>query len=142
VRAGAVAMMFKELGMEVVAVRAYHYDNGADAILEAMAEELPEVPVSVSNQIFELINQVNRFKPDLVISHSGTQGWLSKIGANSVPLFNVEKVYFGYVGVFSTLRRIVFSFKNTSYQKRLSRHVKLPYFKEWYEKDAHSYIKD
>jgi nitrogenase molybdenum-iron protein alpha chain len=141
VRSGAEVMMLDELGLEIVSVRAYHYDNGADQILEGVAKRFPELPVTVSNQVFELVNQVKRYKPDLVISHSGTHGWLAKIGATSMHLFDVDKQFFGYAGIFRVLRRIIFGLQNTSYQERLSKFIKMPYKEEWYEKNPFHYIK-
>jgi nitrogenase molybdenum-iron protein alpha chain len=88
-----------------------------------------------------MANQVKKYKPDLAVSHAGTHGWLAKLGVPSIQLFDSDKSFFGYAGMFSLLRRIVFAFENTSYQERLSRHVKLPYKDSWYEKDAFHYIK-
>jgi nitrogenase molybdenum-iron protein alpha chain len=142
VRSGAEAIMLDELGLEIVSVRAYHYDNGAEHIWEDVAEHFPELPVSVSNQIFELVNQVKRYKPDIVISHSGTHGWLAKIGATSMHLFDVDRQFFGYSGIFRVLQRLVFALKNTSYQDRLSKFIKMPYKEGWLEKNPFHYIKD
>jgi nitrogenase molybdenum-iron protein alpha chain len=142
VRVGTEAIVLKELGMDVLTFRAYHYDNGADEIYERVAEEFPNTRLAVSNQWFEFCNQIKKLKPDLVISHNGTQGLLAKLGVPAVQLFDVDKSFFGYSGMFSLLRRIVFTFRNTSYQKRLSAHVKFPYRDSWYEKDAFHYIKN
>jgi nitrogenase molybdenum-iron protein alpha chain len=142
VRVGTEAIVLKELGMDVLTFRAYHYDNGADEIYERVAEEFPNTRLSVSNQWFEFCNQIKKLKPDLVVSHNGTQGLLAKLGVPAVQLFDADKSFFGYGGMFSLLRRIVFTFKNTSYQKRLSAHVKFPYRDSWYEKDAFHYIKN
>jgi nitrogenase molybdenum-iron protein alpha chain len=109
VRSSAEAVMLKELGLKVIAMRGYHYDSGVDPLLEELAEELPEMPIAVSNQLFELLNQVKRLKPDLVLSHAGTQGHLAKAGVTSIQLFDVEKACFGYTGIFRLLRRIVFA---------------------------------
>lgn len=141
VRVGEEARVLKELGLEIVAVRAYHYDNGAEPIYDAFSAELPDVPLAVSNQLFELSNQVAAYKPDLVISHAGTQGWLAKMGVTAVQLFNVDNAYFGYTGLFSLLKRILFAFENQSFQKRLAQHVRLPYKAEWYTKNPFSYLK-
>jgi len=141
VRTGAEALMLDELGFDIISLRAYHYDEGADSVLGGLAKKFPELPVSVSNQLFELTNQVKRYKPDIVISHSGTHGWLAKIGATSVHLFDVDRQFFGYSGIFSVLRRVIFAFKNTSYQDRLSKYVKMPYKKSWLEKNPFHYIK-
>jgi nitrogenase molybdenum-iron protein alpha chain len=142
VRAGSEAIFLKELGMDVLTFRAYHYDNGAEKIYERVAKEFPDTKIAVSNQLFEFCNQIRKLEPDLVISHNGTQGVLAKLGVPSVQLFDVDRSFFGYGGAFSLIRRIVFAFKNTSYQKRLSAHVKFPYRESWYGMDAFHYIKD
>lgn len=142
VRVGEEAKALKDLGLEIIGVRAYHYDNGADSVFDELANEIPDVPVAVSNQLFELTNQVLRYQPDLVISHNGTQGWLAKMGAVSIQLFDVDRAYFGYRGLFSLVKRIAFAFENTSLPKRLAQHVRLPYKKEWYDKDPFSYLKE
>jgi nitrogenase molybdenum-iron protein alpha chain len=141
VRVGVEAVVLRELGLNVIGLRAYHYDNNADPVYGALAEEMPDVEIAVSNQWFELCNQVKTLKPDLLISHNGTQGLLAKLGVPSIQLFDVDKAFFGYVGMFSILRRICFTFENTSYQERLSSHVKLPYKESWFKKKAFSYIK-
>jgi nitrogenase molybdenum-iron protein alpha chain len=142
VRVGTEAIFLKELGMDVLTLRAYHYENAAEPIYERVAEEFPDARIAVSNQIFEFCNQIRRLKPDIVVSHNGTQGTLAKLGVPSVQLFDVDRSFFGYSGVFSLLQRIVFAFKNTSYQRRLSEHVKFPYRESWYDMDAYHYIKN
>jgi len=142
VRVGEESRVLKELGLEVIGIRAYHYDNGADPVYTSIAEELPEVPVAVSNQLFELANQVVRYKPDLVIGHNGTQGWLAKLGVPSIQLYDVDRAFFGYRGLFSLVKRMAFAFENNSFAQRLAQHVELPYKKEWFSKDAFSYLKD
>jgi nitrogenase molybdenum-iron protein alpha chain len=142
VRVGTEAIFLKELGMDVLTLRAFHYESGAEAIYERVSENFPNTRIAVSNQSFEFCNQIKRLKPDLVISHNGTQGVLAKLGVPSVQLFDVDRSFFAYNGLFSLLQRIVFAFKNTSYQKRLSAHVKFPYRESWYDRDAFHYIKD
>jgi nitrogenase molybdenum-iron protein alpha chain len=142
IRSGAEALMLKELGLEVIAVRAYHYDNGADPVLRDVAEELPDVPIAVSNQPFEMLNQINKLKPDLVISHNGTHGLLAKAGAVSMQLFDIEKPFFAYAGIYRFVRRMIFAFRNTSYTDRLAQKVRQPYYPEWFDQDAYSYITD
>lgn len=142
VRVGEEAQLLKYLGLDIIAVRAYHYDNGAEGVYEKFSKELPKSSLSISNQLFELANQIAHYKPDLVISHAGTQGWLSKMGATSIQLFNVDNTFFGYTGLYSIVKRILFAFDNPAFQDRLSKHIKLPYKESWYERDAFSYIKN
>jgi len=142
VRVGSEATALAELGFDVLGIRAYHYDEGAEPVFEDVAKNLAETPVAVSNQLFELTHQIKTLKPDLVLSHNGTQGYIAKLGVPSIQLFNVDGAFFGYMGIYQILRRIVFEFKNTSYRDRLSRHTKLPYKPSYFEGDAFKYIKD
>jgi nitrogenase molybdenum-iron protein alpha chain len=142
VRVGSEATTLSELGFNVLGIRAFHYDEGAEPIFEDVGEALPETHVSVSNQIFEMTHQIKTLKPDLVISHSGTGGYIAKLGVPSIQLFNVDNSFFAYNGIYQILRRIVFEFKNTSYRDRLSKHVKLPYKQSYFDGDAFKYIKE
>lgn len=141
VRVGAEATMLSELGLKVISIRAYHYDEGAEPIYEEVGDILPDTPVAVSNQIFEMTHQIKTLKPDLVISHNGTQGYVAKLGVPSVQLFDVDYAFFGYTGLYKILRRIVFELKNTSYRERLSKNVRLPYKQSYFEGSAFKYIK-
>ena len=142
VRVGSEATTLSELGFNVLGIRAYHYDEGAEPIFEDVGENLAETPVSVSNQLYEMTHQIKTLKPDLVISHNGTQGYIAKLGVPSVQLFNADSSFFAYTGIYQILRRIVFEFKNTSYRDRLSQHIKLPYKQSYFEGDAFMYIKN
>jgi len=142
IRSASEALMLTEMGLTVIGVRAYHYDSGAEDVIEEVARRLPDVPLMVSNQLFELVNQIKRLKPDIVVSHGGTHGILAKIGANSMPLFDQNKPFFGYSGIYRFARRVSFGLKNKSWQERLASHIKLPYKESWYAKDAYSYIKE
>lgn len=141
IRVASEAILLRDLGMEVISIRAYHFDDGAEPVYEVLNEELPEVPVSVSNQAFELVNQILRLKPDLAVIHNGTNGLVAKLGIPSLQLFHVDKSFFGYRGLFDITKRIGFAMKNPSYQRRLLEHVKQPYHSEWYDRNAFSYIK-
>ena len=99
------------------------------------------VPVAVSNQLYELINQVKRYKPDIVVEHPGKPGWIARTGIPSVCLYSPGRSFFGYLGEFTFARRIALQLENTNYEKRISKYVKLPYKKEWYDKDPYSYVK-
>lgn len=142
VRVAQEARMFKDLGMEVVSLRPHHYEPQAGPVYEELSESLPEVPVAVSNQLFELINQVKRNDPDLVVEHPGKPGWLAKAGYPSICLFSQARPFFGYAGMFAFARNIAFHLQNDNYEKRLREHIRLPYRESWYEKEPYSYIKD
>ncbi|MDR2042831.1 MAG: nitrogenase component 1 [Clostridium sp.] len=142
VRVGLEATALSELGLNVLGIRAYHYDEGAEPVFEDVADCLSDTPVAVSNQLFEMTHQIKTLKPDLVISHNGTQGYIAKLGVPSVQLFNADGTFFAYNGIYQILRRIVFEFKNTSYRERLSRHIRLPYKQAYFEGDTFQYLKN
>lgn len=142
VRVGVEATVMAELGLSVLGIRTYHYDDGADAVFEDVQRVTPDSIVSISTQLYEMTHQVKTLKPDLVISHNGTQGYMAKLGVVSVQLFDSDKVFFGYTGLYQILRRIAFEFKNTSYRDRLSKHVRSPYKQEYFEADTFKYIKN
>jgi hypothetical protein len=71
-----------------------------------------------------------------------THGWLARAGAVSMQVWDADKPFFGYTGIYRFIRRIIFAFKNTSYTDRLAKKVRQPYADEWYEKDASGYITD
>lgn len=142
VRVGVEAVALAEIGMEVLGIKAYHYDDGAEPVFADVAEKLPQTHVSVSTQMFELTHQVKTLKPDIVVTHNGTHGQIAKLGVPSAQLFSIEGAFFGYNGFFQILRRIDFAFKNTNYQKRLTEKIRLPY-KDWYwEADTYAFLKD
>jgi nitrogenase molybdenum-iron protein alpha chain len=141
VRTAVEALFLKEIGLDVIAVRAYHYDDGADPVISDLSEDLPDIPFAVSNQPFEMINQLKKLQPDIAVSHAGTHGFLAKSGFVSVQLWDTDKPFFGYMGIFRIARRLAFALKNNAYTKRLSENVSLPYHESWFGKDAYSYIK-
>lgn len=143
IKVASDAMMLKELGCEVIGIRAYHYDSLSDDIYAKFNDGFPNTEVSVGpSQVFELINIVNRDKPDICLAHAGSGVWISKLGIPTVPLFGGPSNYFGYRGVYETARRMVRLLENTSFQRKLSENVKLPYKKNWYAKNPFAYIKD
>jgi nitrogenase molybdenum-iron protein alpha chain len=142
IRSGAEALMLKELGVEVIGVNAFHYDNNADPVLFDLAEALPDVPFAISNQSFELINQLKKLKPDLAISHNGTHGALARAGITSMQLFDVNNPFFAFNGIYRFVRKMIFALRNTSYQDRLSLYAELPYKEDWYSKDPFFYVTD
>jgi nitrogenase molybdenum-iron protein alpha chain len=142
VRAGTEAVALAEAGMEVIGIKTYHYDDGAQNVFAGVADKLPQAHVSVSNQVFELTHQVKTEKPDIVVTHGGTHGYMAKLGVPSIQLFSVEGAFFGYNGFFQIMRKIDFALTNTNYQKRLADHIRLPY-KDWYWKeDTYVFIKE
>ncbi len=141
IRVASTAHLLAELGLEVIAIRPYHYDDLSDPIYERFGEQFPDVPINVSsNQVFELVNILKREKPDICFAHVGSNGWIAKTGVVSIPLFSANAHYFGYTGVYELARRIVRALQNPALSQRAGQHIRLPYKQTWYERDPFSYI--
>ena len=136
------SLIHDDLGMEIVSVIGLLYDSNAEVVFEDLAKEHPEVPVVVSDQPYEFVNQVKTYKPDIVLCHANGLAEPAKLGVVTVPEFDVGGAYFGYNGVFQVARQLVFALENHSYVTEVSKHVKFPYKQSWYEKDPFAYLKD
>jgi nitrogenase molybdenum-iron protein alpha chain len=94
-----------------------------------------------TNQPFEQSNLLNRLKPDVLIAHTGGNNISAKHGLPILPLFGPSYNYLGYSGVYEVARRLNRVLRNYQFNKRLSQNTKLPFKKEWYEKEPFAYIK-
>jgi nitrogenase molybdenum-iron protein alpha chain len=142
IRVAALAVLMKELGLEVVNIRPYHYDNLSDEPYKQVEEEFPDVQINVAaNQLFEFVNLIRKYKPDVCIDHGGSNAWAMKTGVPSVPLFSPNQYYFAYRGAYEQALRIAKAFENPRFVENVSRHTQLPYTDAWYEKDPYHYIR-
>jgi nitrogenase molybdenum-iron protein alpha chain len=55
-------------------------------------------------------------------------------------LFHQSQLFLGYTGIYEFARRLARILRNPSFNRNLKDNVHLPYFEEWYDKDAFSYI--
>lgn len=135
------SLLGNDLGMEVLGVVGLLYDSNVEPAFEGLAKEQPDVPVAVSDQPYEYVNQIKKLKPDIVLAHAGYLQESSKLGVPTIPEFDVGGSYFGYNGVFQIAKKIVFALENSDYVKHISKYVNFPYKEEWYEKDPYHYLK-
>ena len=142
VRVAAEAMALKKIGIDVIGIRGYNYDSNADPVYEKLGEELPEVTLTVSNQAYEFVNQLDKYKPDLVITHNGSHAIPARLGYPSIQLFDAGSTYFGYGGFYNLAKKIIFALENNNLAKNILGHASLPYRKEWLEKDPFTYQTD
>jgi len=143
IRVPVTAMLLKELGAEIIGVRGHHYDEFGDPFYAKLVADNPNLEVNIATtQVFELVNMLNRLKPDLVLAHGGSNVWIAKLGIPSIPIYNQAQYYLGYTGVFEVARRAAKVLENISFQKNLNANVSLPYQQEWYSKSPFSYIKE
>jgi len=141
VRVVATASLMRELGMEVLGIRGHHYDQFGDALYEGLMADDPGLEVNIATtQIFELVNMLNKTKPDLYLGHAGSNVWAGKLGIPSVPVFSQSQYYMGFRGAFEVARRAKKALANSALQENLKRNLSLPFKKEWYGKNPFHYI--
>ncbi|MDR3590529.1 MAG: nitrogenase component 1 [Negativicutes bacterium] len=140
IRVIATAELLRHLGMEIIGLRAYHYDQFADTLLEEFPEG-EKVPINVATgQPFEQANLIEKLKPDLYLGHTGGNGWAAKHGLPILPIFQQSNNYMGYSGVFEITRRLVRILRNPAFNRNLAVNVKLPYQTNWFDEDPFAYI--
>lgn len=142
IRILSTAELLDDLGMEVIGMRGFHYDEFADPLIEVLPNKDEILFNAATQQPFELANLIERERPDLVIGHVGGNGHIAKQGVPVFPLFGPSYNYLGYSGAFEIARRLNRILKNTMFNKNISENVKLPYKKEWYSQNPFHYIKN
>jgi nitrogenase molybdenum-iron protein alpha chain len=143
IRALAMAQYLQDdLGMEILTIQGYHYDEFADSLLKEMGDEEKRKFSAATGQPFEQANILKKTNPDIYIGHVGINGWAGRAGFPVFPLWMVSVNYMGYSGAFEIARRILRVLKNPSFNRNLAQHIPLPYRQEWYSRDPYTYIKD
>jgi len=143
IRALAMAQLLtNDLGMKIIRIQGYHYDEFADELLETIADEQNRKFTAATGQPFEQTNIIKNEKPDIYIGHVGINGWAGRCGVPVFPLWMVSVNYMGYSGIFEIARRLCRILKNPAYNRGLAENIPLPYRESWYEQDPYSYIKD
>ncbi len=142
--------VLEELGVEVIWGATWHfdqhYDHGAcpeSTLNIARREREKDLPVSVCDQQnYELLNLLNKLRPDLYVSrHGGTSVWATKMGITSIMVAD-EFSAFGYQGLVDFGYRIIDSLANRSLAKNLAARIKLPYTDWWLAQDSFSLLKE
>jgi nitrogenase molybdenum-iron protein alpha chain len=143
-----VARVLQELDIEVVWAAAWHYDyqydnNQVPPALDYLQKNSPNnIGLSVADQQnFEVLNILNRYKPDLYFSrHPGSTVWAIKQGVAAVFVAD-EYMIFGYKGTLSFAKTVLDTVRNRSFEKNLAARVKLPYTDWWYTQDMQRMMK-
>ncbi len=141
--------VLEELGIEVIWGSTWHfdlhYDHGScpESTLHIAGNRQKDLPVSVCDQQnFELLNLLNRLRPDIYVSrHGGTAVWATKMGITSIMVAD-EFSAFGYQGLVDFGYRIIDSLANRSLAKNLASRVKLPYTDWWLAQDSFNFLKE
>ncbi len=141
VRTFATAVWLQELGMDIVAVRPYHYDEFGGIELDKLASVNPDLKVNVATvQPFETVNLIERNRPDIYLGHNSDNVWAAKEGIPVLPIYGGANTYVGYTGAFDIARRINRVLKNPSFNKQLKDNVRQPYYRSWYSEEPFRFI--
>ncbi len=138
----------QELGLEILWGSTWHFDPQHDngitpAAVKYLADSGANIPISVADQQnFEVINLLNRLKPDLYVGrHGGTTVWATKLGIPSI-MINDEYTAYGYQGLVDFGYRIIDALTNRSLAKQLAARVKLPYTDWWLQQDSFALLQE
>jgi nitrogenase molybdenum-iron protein alpha chain len=144
IRAFVTSGLLTELGFEIAGIRSFHHDEYADAEYQKLAAKTEtDFVVNIANaQPFEEANLLKKCKPDIFLGHWNGNSTAAKLGIPASVIYNTGLSFIGYKGVYEVARRLSKQLKNTAYNRKLSRHVRLPYAEGWYGEDAFKYLRE
>ncbi|MBR1815226.1 MAG: nitrogen fixation protein NifE [Lachnospiraceae bacterium] len=137
-RSFAAAALIDDFGMKLVGLETPTYDDDAQVDIEYLNGIHKDFVVDVANmQPFEQVNLVNKLKPDAFI---GVPEWAAKLGIPTTHVLDGKRPTMGYDGLLYLGNKIADQLENPGFNKKLAKHVKLPYRDSWYEENAFKYI--
>ena len=137
-RSFAAAALIDDFGMELVGLETPTYDDDAQVDIEYLNSIHKDFVVDIANmQPFEQVNLIQKIKPDVFI---GVPEWAAKLGLPTTHVLDMKRPTMGYDGLIFLGNKIADQLENPGFNKKLSRHVKLPYKESWYSEDAFKYI--
>lgn len=137
-RSFAAAALIDDFGMELVGLETPTYDEDAQTDIEYLNGIHKNYIVDIANmQPFEQVNLVNKLKPDVFI---GVPEWAAKLGIPTTHVLDMKRPTMGYDGLLYLGNKIADQLQNPGFNKKLSKHVRLPYKDSWYEENAFKYI--
>ena len=138
----------EELGIEVVQVMSWHYDQNHDHgqcpyATRKLGVDKRDVPYGVGDQqCFELVNVLRDAKPDIYFSrHVGTSVWAAKMGIATLATLD-EYAVFGYRGLTTFGHRVADTLSNRQFANKLARRLKLPYTDWWLNQESFKFLKE
>jgi len=144
----ALLNVLGELGIRAEGAALFHhnplYDNGSEKsdLLAQGVKDYGDVPnFNICNkQEFELVNTLNRLRPDLLLArHGGMTLWGAKLGIPSL-LIGDEHFSMGYEGILRYGERILEVLENDEFVKNLEKHAVNPYTKWWLSQDPYRFL--
>jgi nitrogenase molybdenum-iron protein alpha chain len=141
-RAIGIPSLLADLGLELIGVTAFHYDEVISDRFAELAKRCGNFCTSIANvQPFEQTNILNREKPDIYLGHLGESVWAAKQGFPTAMILSYLCLYAGYNGVVSFGSRLVNALTNPAFNKRLAAHASSIYRDAWYGEQPFKYLK-
>lgn len=140
--------ILRELGMVAQGAAIFHHDVETDNsspdfdTLGNAVKNYGDVPnYNVCNkQEFELVNQINRIRPDILLARHGEMTlWGAKFGIPSL-LIGDEHYSMGYEGLVKYGERILETLENNEFVLNLSKNMINPYSKWWLEQKPYAFL--
>lgn len=144
-RALVTGSLLQELGLQVIGLRSYHHDEFGTELYARLvdAQQGRDFPVNIANfQPFELVNLLEKLKPDVFAGHIWDNVWAARAGFPTITIFRIFDYYVGYRGYYEVAKKLARVLRNSSFNRNLSRHVSRGYDDSWYQQGAFKYIKD
>lgn len=138
-----------ELGLITTGAAIFHhdpiYDSGRqenDQLAQRVNDYGNVFNFNVCNkQEFELVNAINRIKPDILLArHGGMTLWGAKLGIPSL-LIGDEHYSMGYEGLVNYGERLLEAVENDEFVKNLEKHAINPYTTWWLNQEPHYFLK-
>ena len=144
----ALLSVLGELGIEAAGAAIFHHDPvfdnnepGNDQLAQRVRDygDVPNFNVC-NKQEFELVNALNRLRPDLLLArHGGMTLWGAKLGIPSL-LIGDEHYSMGYEGLLKYGERILETLENDEFVKNLAKHAINPYTRWWLEQSPNTFL--
>jgi nitrogenase molybdenum-iron protein alpha chain len=142
--------LLEDLGMKIVGASIFHhdpcYDNGAEAAksLDHAINTYGDIEnFSVCDkQAYELVNSLNRLKPDIFVArHGGMSIWGAKLG---IPTFLMgdEQFGLGYQGLINYGKKVLDVLETPEFVKNIAAHAKFPYTDWWFKQRPDTFLKE
>lgn len=137
-RSFAAAALIDDFGMELIGLETPTYDDDAQVDIEYLNKIHKNFVVDIANmQPFEQVNLVKKLKPDAFI---GVPEWAAKLGIPTTHVLDGKRPTMGYDGLLFLGNKIADQLSNPGFNKKLSKHSRLPYKDSWYEQDPFKFI--
>jgi nitrogenase molybdenum-iron protein alpha chain len=141
-RSLATALLLRELGFKILAIRSFHIDSFAEVEL-AKLDQTGDFILNVANvQPFEEANLIKKLQPDIFLGHWHGNSTAARLGVPTQVIYNSGHAYIGYQGVYDLARRLHRRLSHPEFYARLGRYAHLPYRPGWYEEEAFSHIRE